>query len=290
MYFIKAFLLLLFSINLLANHQLKSNYYIKNDFVLLSDIVQNATKESTLYTIDPSRHSKRIKAKELIKTLNKLGYKDFTSKHSYIQFSKVSPINTDTIELNIRNRYTQKYVNIDIQKIVITPRSYIETLPKEYEVVIGNKAHFKKSGHLYIRTQDNKKIFFNYFIKAKITVYQSKINLKREDELSRINVKKNSIMLGKFRAMPLQSLPKYTYQAKHKIKERTVLTSRDVIALFIVRRNANVNVVIKDSNIAVSFIAKASQHGRFGQTITVTNRQGKKFKVIVTGRNSAEIK
>lgn len=287
---VKVFLLLLLSCSLFASEQLKSNYFIQNDFILLSDVVPNATKDSTLYTIDPSRHSKKVKSKDLLKTLKKLGYADFTSKNNYVQFSKKSPINTDTIELNVRNRYAQKYKNIDIQEIVITPRSYIETIPKEYSVVIKRKAHLKKDGHLYIKTADNKKIFFNYYVKAKITVFKAKVNLKREDELSNLNIKKNSIMLEKFRAMPLQEIPKFTYQAKRKIKEGTVLTIRDVKALNIVRRNANVNVVIKDSNIAVSFIAKASQNGKFGQTITVENRQGKKFKVIVTGRNSAEIR
>lgn len=287
---VKAFLFLVLSLNLFAGEQLKSNYFVQNDFVLLSDVVTNAKKEITLYTIDPSRHSKRVKAKELLKTLKKLGYAEYTCKHNYVQFSKKSPINTDAIELSIRKRYTQKYKEIDIQKIVVTPRSYIETIPKEYSVVIRNKAHFKKDGHLYIKTADNKKIFFNYYVKAKITVFKAKVTLKREDELSNLNVKKNSIMLEKFRAMPLQEIPKFTYQAKRKIKEGTVLTARDVIALYIVRRNANVNVLIQDSNMAVSFIAKATQHGRFGQTITVTNKQGKKFKVIVTGRNSAEIR
>ena len=290
MYLIKIFLLLLFSLPLLASNQLKSNYYIISDSILLSDITKNSENKTLIYTIDSKRHSKRVKAKDLIKVLQKYGYNDFSSKHTYIQFTKKSPINTSRIALSLQNRYKKEYKNIDIKQIFITPRSYLERLPEEYTVVIGNKAHFHKDGHLYIKTANNKKIFFNYSIKAQIDVLRTKTTLKREDELSRINVKKDSIMLDNFRAMPLQELLKSTYQAKHKIKKGTILTTRDVIALFIVKRNANVNVVIRDSNIAVSFIAKATQHGRFGQTITVVNRQGKRFKVIVTGRNSAEIK
>ena len=290
MYVIKAFLLLLFSISLLANNQLQSNYFIINDSILISDIIKNSKNDTLLYTINSKRHSKRVKAKELIKLLNKYGYKDITSKHSYIQFTKKSPINMSRIALSLQNRYKQEYKNIDIKEITITPRSYMQELPKEYTVVIGNKAHFHKDGHLYIKTLNNKKIFFNYRIKAIITVLKTKIALKREEELSRINVKKDSIMLDNFRAMPLQELQKSTYQAKHKIKKGTILTTRDVIALFIIKRNANVNVLIQDSNMAVSFIAKATQHGRFGQTITVVNKQGKRLKVIVTGRNSAEIR
>ena len=290
MYVINAFILLLFSINLLANNQLQSNYFVKNDKIFLSDITKNFKNDIFLYNINANHHSKRVKSKDLLKILQKLGYTDFTSKHSYVQFTQKSPINSSKIALSLQNRYKQEYKNIDIKKIVITPRSYMQELPKEYTVIISNKAHFHKDGHLYIKTMDNKKIFFNYQIKAIVTVLKSKTTLRREDELSRLNVKKDSIMLDNFRAMPLQELQKSTYQAKHKIKKGTILTTRDVIALFIVKRNANVNVVLHDSNMAVSFIAKATQHGRLGQTITVVNKQGKRLKVIVTGRNSAEIR
>ena len=268
----------------------KSNYFITSNSILLSDITKNNKNNTLLYTIDSKRHSKRVKAREVLRILQEHGYTNFTAKHSYIQFTKKSPINTSKIAFALQNRYKQEYKNIDIKEITITPRSYIQELPKEYSVVIGRKAHFHKDGHLYIRTEDNKKIFFNYSIRAKIAVLKTKTTLNREDELSRINVKKDSIILDNFRAMPLQELQKSTYQAKHKIKKGTILTTRDVIALFIVKRNSNVNVVIQDSNMAVSFIAKATQHGRFGQTITVVNKQGKRLKVIVTGRNSAEIR
>jgi len=290
MHFIKALLLLAFSINLLANNQLQSNYFTTKNSIFLSDITKNAKNDTLLYTFDSKRHTKRVKAKKLLKVLQKYGYNNFTSKHNYIQFTKKSPINSSRITLALQNRYKREYQHITITKIDISPRTYLESLPNEYNIVIGNKAHFHKDGHLYIRTPDNKKIFFNYSIRAKIDVLKARVALNREDELSRINVKKDSIILQNFRAMPLQELHKSTYQAKHKIQKGTILTSRDVIALFIVKRNAAVNVVIRDANIVVSFIAKATQPGRIGQTITVVNKQGKRLKVIVTGRNSAEIK
>ena len=104
--------LLLFSLNLLANQQLKSNYFIQNNYVLLSDIVNNPRVDLKLYDSDKTRHSMRIKSKLLIKRLQTLGYKNFNTKHNYTQFTQKSPINMDKIKLTILNRYNKEYQNI----------------------------------------------------------------------------------------------------------------------------------------------------------------------------------
>jgi flagella basal body P-ring formation protein FlgA len=290
MYLIKAIFLLLLSLNLLANQQLKSNYFIQNNYVLLSDIVNNPRVDLKLYDIDKTRHSKRIKSKLLIKRLQTLGYKNFNTKHNYTQFTQKSPINMDKIKLTILNRYNKEYQNIKIKNVQVNPRSYLTQLPSHYKVNIGKNSHLNRKGILYLKTLDNKKIFFNYIVEAKIKVIKSKNEIKRGDELSNLNTKKKSIILNKFRAMPLQELKKSSFQAKTKIKADSVLTTRDFIGLNLIRRGSNVHVSIINLNMAVSFMAKAHQNGRYGETIVVINKSGKKIKVLVTGRNIAEIR
>ena len=290
MYLIKAFFLLLISFNLFADQQLKSNYFIKNNYVQLSDIIKNPKTDLILYSIDETKHSKRIKSKLLLKQLHNLGYKNFSSKHNYTQFSQTSPINIDKIKLAVLNRYNKEYQNIKIKSVQVNPRSYLDALPTQYEINISKKSHLNRKGILYLRTIDNKKIFFNYTVDAEIEVIKSKNEIKRGDELSNLNTRKKSIILNKFRAMPLQELKKSSFQAKTKIKADSVLTTRDIIGLNLIRRGSNVHVSIIDLNMAVSFMAKAHQDGRYGETIVVINRSGKKIKVLVTGRNTAEIR
>jgi len=51
----------------------------------------SATKlKLKLFDIDKNRHSIRIKTKNLLNKLNKLGYKNITSKHNYTQFTQKS--------------------------------------------------------------------------------------------------------------------------------------------------------------------------------------------------------
>ncbi|MDQ7044063.1 MAG: flagellar basal body P-ring formation chaperone FlgA [Sulfurimonas sp.] len=277
-------------INLYANTQLKSNYVVEKNYVLVSDILPNSNSEYKLFDININRHSLRVKTKSLIHKLNLLGYKNISSKHNYTQFTQKSPINTEKLELYLREIYEKNYKDITILNISISPRSYLSKMPPEYEISLHPKAHLANKGIIEIKTDDNKKIFFNYHIKAKLSVIIAKETMQKDDELSFLNAKKESIMLKKFRSQPLQEIKKSKFQVKYRVKKGSIITTRDVTGLFLVRRGATVNVVVKDSNIFISFTAKAKQNGRLGESIKVVNSQGKILKVVVTAKNSAEIK
>jgi len=277
-------------IHLYANTQLKSNYFIQENYVVVSNIIKGSKSELKLFDIDKNRHSIRIKTKNLLNKLNKLGYKNISSKHNYTQFTQKSPINTDRLELYLRKIYIKNYMNIDIHSVSISPRSYLYEMPQNYHINLPRKAYLSNKGIIEIKTEDNKKIFFNYLVKARISVIISKQMIQKDDELSFLNAKKKSIMLQKFRALPLQEINKATLQIKHRVKKDFILTSRDVVGLFLVKRGSTINVVVEDSNIAISFLAKAKQNGRLGERITIINSLGKKLKAVVTARNSAEIK
>ncbi|WP_457749268.1 flagellar basal body P-ring formation chaperone FlgA [Sulfurimonas sp.] len=290
MLFLKIIFLLSFSTLIFATNNLQSNYFIQNDFIMLSDIVHVKKKDDKkLFTIEKYRHSKRIQKDKLLKILQKNGYKNYTSKHSYIQFTKRSPIDATFIKKSIKKFYEKKYQNITISSVVLTPTHYLEKLPKNYSVHFNKRAHLSRKGVLYIKTNDNKKIFFNYEIRAIVTVLLARNNIKKDSEISSINTKKNSIILSKFRAMPLQSLHVSKYQAKHNLKTDAVITSRDVIGLYLVKRGSRIYISLKNAGINIFFSAKALQSGRFGDTIRVIQQNGKKLKVTVIGRNKAEV-
>ncbi len=291
MLFIKIIFLLIFPILIFAANNLQSNYFIQNDFIMLSDIVHVKKKDDKkLFNIDKYRHSKRIKRDKLLKILQKNGYSNYASKHSYIQFTKRSPIDTTLIQNSIKKLYTQKYKTIKISSITIIPTHYLEKLPQNYSVHFNERAHLSKKGVLYIKTDDNKKIFFNYQILAAVSVLTARNNIKKDSELSSVNTRKKSIILNKFRAMPLQGLHVSSYQAKHNLKTNDIITNRDVIGLYLVKRGSNVSVSLQNEGIDIFFSAKALQNGRLGDSISVMQKNNKKLKVVVVGRNKAEVK
>jgi len=286
----KLSLFLLLSCSLFAAEYLKSNYFVNDNFVMLSDIVQNPKVDKKLFDIDENKHTKRVKEKDILKTLLDNGYENFSAKHSYVQFSKKSPINTNKLTSYIEKFYQTKYKDILIEEITVTPRSYIEKLPKLYEIGSDKDMYLSNSGIVFIKTIQNKKIFFNYSIRAKIQVLQTTSEMRRGTELSNLNTSKKSIMLDKFRAMPIQNLQAHTLELKHKVKSATILTKRDVVGLYLVKRGSKVSVTLIDESISISFLAEASQSGRYGDLINVVKSNGKKVKVVVTGTNRAEMR
>lgn len=285
----KLFLFFSLVCSLGATEYLQSNYFVTDDFIMLSDLVAHPKKDEKLYDIDPNRHTKRVKAKVLLKILKKRGYKEYESKHNYVQFSKKSPINMQDIKEKIKKYYLKKYSHIEIESIFVEPRVYTESLPSEYEFELDDKAYLSREEVCFIKTKDNKMIFFNYQISAKIDVYMSKVLIKRGTELSNLNTKKKSIMLDKFRAAPIQTLKAHSLEAKHRLQAESILTKRDVTGLYLVKRGSKVMVSFNNGGIIISFTAEAVTSGRFGETITVLKSNDKKIKVRVSGQNRAEM-
>lgn len=286
----KLLLLLLLSSSLGAAKYLQKEYSILSDKIMLSDIIKEPTQDRVLYTILENRHSKRVKERELLLKLKKNGYTTFSPKHRYIQFTQKSPIDTQRLEKYIEDFYTKKYKDIEIEQIDITPRGYMHSLPKEYTIGSDNSIHLDNKGIFFIQTPQNRKIFFDYTIKARVALLETRESIRRATELSRINTKKKSIMLKKFRAMPLQELKEHALESKHKLKKGSLLTERNVVALHLVKRGSNINVTLHDGTIAISFMAQALQSGRYAEIISVRKSDATKLKVKITGKNRAEIR
>ncbi|MDH4943981.1 flagellar basal body P-ring formation chaperone FlgA [Sulfurimonas sp. C5] len=291
MYVKTILLLLLFTIQVWAV-ELQRNYFVHGDTIRLSTVIPNipSKKDILLFTLSEKEHIFRIKASDLIKILQNNGFKEYTSPYSYIQFNKISPIDTSKIESFIKDHYRSKYQNIEIKKITVFPRYYMDAMPKHYTIKIRSREHLSDEGIVSITTDENKKIFFNYEIKASIQVYLLKNSLERNGELSVTNTLKHSIILDKFRAMPVQTIENGTLELKHTMKKGELLTLRDVESLALIRRNSSVNVTLQNDSIVISFSARALQDGRKGDIIFVENEKGKKIKVVVVGKNKAKVK
>ncbi len=273
-----------------ANYTLKETYYVNTNDINLSVLLPKTKHDTKLYTIEQNRYTKRVKSKELLKLLSQHGYNNLKAQSRFVKFIKKSPVDLSNIKQQVKNFYKSKYKNIHIKHIELTPRGYITSLPKEYEVTMASKDHLRDHGTMYIKTDEKKKIFFDYKIKADLRVYVARHDLKRDVELSVGNVTKKSIILKKFKAMPLQSLKKELYQTKQSIKSGMVVTMRDIKKLDLIRRGSFVHVSLHNGNVVIEFVAKALHNAKMGDTTTLQRADGKRIKAVVTGKNKVEIK
>lgn len=288
--FIKLIFLTFLSLTTLFSGVIETTYYTKNHDINVSLLIPSVTKDIKLTQIDPSKYSKKMKSKKLVNLLLLHGFKGYTPKGKYVTFTKKSPIDTLVIEEWLKNLYKEKYKGIKIDSISVNPRGYLETLPTEYTVGIQSKSHLKNSGVVHIKSKSHRQIFFNYTIKAKVIVYKARKKIKMNTELFNRNCVKNSIILDTFKALPVEDIQKAQYQSKHNIKKDAVITIRDVTGLYLVKRGSKVSVSLNNSNIDISFIAKANQNGRYGESVYITGNNGKKNRAVVTGRNKVEIR
>jgi len=286
---IKISLFLFLALTLFANTPLKRQYFVSSSEIKLSDITKNPQEDQTLFHIMEGRHTKRIKSSQLLEILKKNGHKEFISHHAYTQFEKKSPIDTSKISQYIKNYYLKYYKEITIKSINVHPRGYLTKLPKDYTIKMQKHSYLHKKGALSIKSQDHRQLFFDYTIEATVAVYVSKKDINRNEELSFVNSVKKSIILKKFRALPIQELQRGVLESKIHISKGKVLTQRDVESIHLVKRGAIVQVVLQSANIAISFSAKAVRSGKLGDTITVEKSNAKRLKVQVVGKNRVRV-
>ena len=267
--------------------QLQKNYYINGKKVLLSNITKSPKNKEILFNINSEKHIKRVKSKELIKLLKKYDIQAQTH-HSYIQFTQKSPIDTHAIEASIVKYYKTHYPTITIKSLLVQPRAFLTHLPTYVTLKFQKRAYLKNYGVVALITEDRKEVFFNYTLNATVRVYKARKKIQRAEEISAINVKLSTISLQKLLDTPLTDITHH-YQAKHILKEDTIITMRDVAPLVVVKRGDIVNAFLQSGSVEISFSAKAQQNGTISDIITIETDQGKKLKAQVLGRNRVKV-
>ena len=135
----------------------------------------------------------------------------------------------------------------------------------------------------------NKKIFFDYDIEASVAVYTSRSIIKKDTQISLLNVMRQNVVLDRFRAKPLQNIEANLLQSKRHIPKDMILTIRDVESLDVVKKDSIINVSLFKDGMGITFSAKALQDAKVDDIIKVQNNNGKILKARVTGSNAAEL-
>jgi len=281
---------MLFTIQLFATVNIKSTYYITSNTIYLKDIIKDTTKNIKIAEIEPYRYSKRISRLSLFRILKKNGYNQCKTSLRYITFIKKSPISTTKIKLALKKYYQKYYNDIHIKNIIIQPRGFIKSLPKNYIIDIQTRNYLSHKNILSIKSLNNKRIFFDYTLDADIKVILSKNSLDKGLELTTFNTYTKYIPFHRFMATPLENLKPHTLEIKWKIKKDKIITTRDVKQLDLVKRGDMINVSLNGNGLSISFMAKSIQNGKYGDIITIQKQNRTRLKAMVVGKNRVEIR
>ncbi len=270
----------------LSAQELQKRYFVSTNDIYLSVITHDKKNDMYLFSIQRDRYLKRINAKRLLKILQKKGYRRFKAKSGYITFYKQSSIDFLVLKQKLKDFYHQNYDFITIKDIQIIPRNHLEKLPKSFSFKIQSRNALRSFGNFSIKNHA-KQIFFEYFIDADLYVFKAKRKILRGEKLDGRNIKRITLKLDKFQALPLQKID--SYQAKHHINKGKIITRRDIEKLVFVKRGERVSVIVKNNNMEIIMGAKALQSGSLYEVISIENEKGVKLRAKVIGKDRVEV-
>ena len=286
---IKILLLIFIFVQLDALIILKKIYYTQSNDITISHLIKDSKNNKILFQIEKNRYLKRVKSSLIVKMLQQFGYKDIQAKSNYITFKKKSIIDTSEIKKNIKQYFKQNYEIINIQDVEVHPREFITKLPEKFTTHLRKRNFLSNTGIAFIQTSKKRRYFFDYTIKATLPVYITTKKLKKNTQISALNTRTKDILLNKLRAKPIQKIIQNSLEIKHQLSKDKILTTKNTQRLHVIKRGSMVNVILHDSGIDISFLAKAMQDARVGDTLKVKNSNEKVLKVQAIGKNKTEM-
>ncbi|WP_276882688.1 flagellar basal body P-ring formation chaperone FlgA [Campylobacter cuniculorum] len=207
----------------------------------------------------------------------------------FILLSYAGAGNLDQIKIALAKEFTNNFPKIAIKTIDLK----ISSLPKdfeEYEFLRLADAKFNRSigfGRAEFKTAKNeqKNIFFKYFIKAYLEVVKSTSAIKKGDKLEALHYKG---VLIDFDKMPLNALSledTHNLIAKTNIRKNTILKENMFKINALIKKNDPIIGVLKDEGIDVLIELIALNSGDLNEKIRAKNKEGKVMQGIVIGKN-----
>ncbi len=279
----RIFLAILIFLTIYAR-ELKREYLVEGSDINLSVITKDTKNDIKLFSIPKNRYQKRVSVLNILKILQQNGYKDFKKpRFGYITFKRASHIDTTKLKEKIKNYFLNHYPDMVINNVTVTPRGYIEKMPKEYILKMQPKSFLKSSGICSVKLPSKRMLFFDYYVDGGLKVYKSNKIIKKGQSIDFRNIKAVFVRFDRFFAKPVLEIN--SLQAKHNIPKNRVITLRDVESLDLVHKRDTVNVIYNKNGIEIDFSAKSLQNGKLGDIITVVNSKKKRLRVKVIGKN-----
>ena len=270
--------------------ELKSEYRVHDLDFNASSIDPSIKEDFIIFHFEKSRHQKSYTSSKLIKILNEKGISVIDKSKGIVHLKRHSDLDYTPLKQEIKDYYLSFYPDMHIQDIIIKSGSFIQRLPQEYKLI------FKKSAYLYPRSslqvlssQDNKRHFLSYELKATIKLFKASHNINRGKILSQTDLIYKEEVFTRLKALPLQSVLKGRHRLKKRLIGGKVIYLSDIEKLPAVIKNKSVNVRLISGNVQLEFQAISMEDGYIGDEVFIKKRDGNRLKAKVISTNLVEI-
>lgn len=185
----------------------------------------------------------------------------------------------DELKQKLEDEYAKHYKSIFIKAMDLKPQKQIVGDFSEYEFLSMDIIAYKSRGYFkadFRYQNDIKTLYFAYNMVADAYVLVAKNDMKKEQNVGIFDYKKQKLDINK---IPKNAI--FTIQnnliCKTNIKKDRILTSSMFKTTFLVNKNDNVVVEIKDGGLSVFVDMIALESGNLGQKIKLKSKEGKIF-------------
>lgn len=288
-----AFFLFSIIVFLYPNENIKRSYTFVDDGIYMNDIFPNKQRVK-LFDIKSNMSRFNIRAFSLIKKLREsnisIGNID---KISSVSFTRKSNFDDRIIKDFLKEKFLEKYEDIEIQNIEIKSLRNINMtnmLVKEIQIapyaLSRNTGSFKA---IFVFNEKEKTIFYNFKITASLSGVRLTKDISREEELNSLNTENIRIALSKVNK-PINSIPPYTVSARN-LKKNHILTKFDIKKEYLVRKNAHIQVKLNLDGIEIISYFEAMENGYMNENIKIKNTSSGKIRVAkVIGKSKVSIR
>jgi len=281
--------LLLFFSTWAYGYTLEQNYTYNNPVIHAKDLFAELPVDFEILRIPDDTTRYRIDAQIITKSFELYGIAIDSTKVRYVNFTKESHIDLSPLELQLTKALKERYPTIVITQLRITPRGYLQSLPKEVKAVFDPKLFQNAQGTFYILDEQGIRHYLDYAVTATINVLHTTKKVDRRESLDGLNTQLKTIPFTSFKDIPVVEPSPHAYRFRSSIKANVPLTQRNIEALPLVIKGQKVTVEIRSDNVIVEFEATATQEAGLYDMITIQKSDGKRVKAKVIGENRVEL-
>lgn len=282
------FFFLLWGLTLQA-YTLQQNYFYSNSTVYSTDLFPDIQKKFEIIKIPDDKTQYRINAQIIAKTFELNGVPIDTENVRYVNFTQLSPVDFTPLKTQLESLLSAQYPSIRIEEITITPRGYLNSLPKKAHGTFDEHLFHNAKGTFYVIDESGTRHYLDYTVRATINVLHTNQKVSMRDPLNGFNTLIKQIPFGSFRDTPLTTLPNEPSRFRSNLKAGQPLTIRNIETVPPVLRNEKVIVEVQNDAVIVEFGAVATQEGQLYDIITIQKNDGSRAKAKVIGEHRVEL-
>ncbi len=268
---------------------LQEHYRYETPVIWSDDLFPSLQKHFIVLEIPEKKTRYRIKASELCERFEREGI-TIESNESIVSFERQFTFDMTPLDEALRAHFKEVYPDMIIQALHVNPRAYMTGLPESYEIIIPKKAHQRAKGTFYIKSEDQKRYFFDYELVATIPTVTAKMTIDRRDALTPFNTRLTQSSFTNFTVPPLAPLTSdMQWRAKIRLVSGRLLSERDVEPIPIVKRDTPVTAVLKSASMIIELSVTAEEDGGLYDMITVKKSDGETLRAKVIGTGKVEI-